>query len=265
MAPAPRRLTVVGLLPVWLMLAAPASAQTTGVTAAAPGAAPPALNIVHVRLKAGTSAAYESLEASIVRAWQRARIRVYWVALQSPKDAKDVLYLNLLQTPADVDRAAAAYAEAVKQHPELVKLQQRLTEFTSGSTSTLTTHRDEVEHTPGGVDFATMRMLQLTTFQVTPGREGDFITAIRTANAKEAPWLVYEANDAPTFVLITLKRSVSDRLDAPAIPRTLRRFRGVYTKAETRIYAVRPAMSRVSRAFAAANPQFWRAAGADQP
>jgi hypothetical protein len=262
MAPPPRRLTAFGLLPALLMLAAPVSAQPPA--APAPGAPPRTLNIVHVRLKAGSAAAYESLEASIARASQRARIRVYWLALQSRNDAKDVLYLNLLQTPEDVDRATAAYNEAAKQHPELVKLQQRLAELSSGSASMLTTHRDEVEHTPGGVDFASMRAVQLTTFQVRPGREGDFITAIRTANAKDAPWLVYEANDAPVFVLMTLKRSPSERLESPAIPRTLRRFRGVYTKAETRVYVVRPAMSRVSRAFAATNPQLWRAAGTDQ-
>jgi len=263
MAPSPRRLTVFGVLSTLVMLAASASAQTAAAPAA-PGAPPRTLNIVHVRLKAGASAAYESLESSVVRAWQRARIRVYWIALQSRKDARDVLYLNLLQTPADVDRYAAAYADAIKQHPDLVKLQQRLTELTAGSTTTLTTHRDDVEHTPGG-DFATMRMLQLTTFQVTPGREGDFITAIRTADAKEAPWLVYEANEAPVFALVTLKRSASDRLDAPAIPRALRRSRGVYTKADTGVYAVRPSMSHVSRAFAAASPQFWRASVTDQP
>jgi hypothetical protein len=263
MAQPPRRLTAFGLMPVLLLWAGPVSAQPAA--APAPGAPPRTLNIVHVRLKPGSAAAYEALESSTVRAWQRARIRVYWLALQSRKDAKDVLYLNLLQTPQDVDRATAAFNEATKQHPELVKLQQRLTDLTSGSTSTLTTHRDEVEHTPVGVDFSVMRMLELTTFQVKPGREGDFMTAIRTANAKDAPWLVYEANDAPVFVLLTLKRSTSERLESPAIPRTLRRFRGAYTKADTRVYAVRPAMSHVSRAFAAANPQFWRAAGTDPP
>jgi hypothetical protein len=74
---------------------------------------------------------------------------------------------------------------------------------------------------------------------------------------------VYEANDTSTFALITpMRASKSGRRDGPAIPRKLRRFKGVYTRADTRIYTVRPSMSHVSQTFAAANPQFWRTVAA---
>jgi hypothetical protein len=240
-----------------LLASVPAGAQP----APAPGAPPHSLNVVRVKLKAGSSAAYESLEASTVRAWARARIRVYWIALQSPKDAKDVLYLNLFRTADEMDRATAAYNDALKQHAELPKLQQRLTELTDSSATTLTTRRDDVDRAPAGVDFATMRALRLTTFQVRPGHEGDFLNAIRTANPKDGSWLVYEANDSSTFALINLKKTTTfDRRDGPAVPRTLRRFQDTSGKADTRVYVVRPAMSHVSQTFAAANPQFWRPA-----
>jgi hypothetical protein len=239
----------------WLLsVALPAAA----VAAPSPGAPPNVLNIVRVRLKPGASAPYESLEANVVRTWDRAKVGIFWICLQSPKDAKDILYLNLFESTADMDRATAIYNEAVRHHPELPRLQQRLSELTVSTTSALTSRRDDAERAPTGVDFATMRALRLTLIHVRPGREGEFVEAIRTAAAKDGAWLVYEATESPLFALITLRRTASERLRAPAIPRSLRRFRGAYTKAETKDYAVRPAMSHVPQTFVSANPQLWR-------
>lgn len=243
-------LVIVGALAV----AIPAAAQP-----ASPGAPPPVLNLVRVRIKPGSSAAYETQESTIARTWERARIRVYWIALQSPNDARDVLYLNLFSAPDDVDRATARYNDAVKQHPDLVKLQQRLTDLTAGSTTTLTTHRDDGDHGTLSADFATMHALRLTMFWVRAGREGDFLRAIRTANAKDGEWLAYEANDAPIFALVTPRRTTrTSRRDGPAIPRSIRRAKGAYTRVESKMYAVRPSMSHVPQTFIAASPQFWR-------
>jgi hypothetical protein len=240
--------------------ASPARTPTSRTQAISPGAPSRLLKVVLLKLKRRTAASYEALEASIVRAFERARVKVYWVGLQSAKDADDVLYLNLHDSLESADRVAAVYREAIKEHPELSRLQQRTGDLKASETSILTTRRDDVETVAGGPDFATMRALRVTIFQVRPGREGDFITAVRTTNAKDRSWLVYEANDTSTFVLVTpLRAARSSRRDGPAIPRTLRRSRGVVIKADTRIYVVRPAMSHVPQTFAAANPQLWRA------
>ena len=224
----------------------------------AAGAPPPVLNVTRVRLKPQSSTAYAAVEAQVVRAFERARLPIYWIALQSPRDANDVVYLNLFDSREALDRATAAYGQAAKQHPDLSQLQQRLAEFTASTASSLTTRRDDIDRGVRGVDFATMHAMRVTTFQVRPGREGEFVQAIRTAHLKDGAWLVYEATDSSTFLLLTLKRTAITRADGPPIPRTLRRFRGVYTRAETRVYSVRPMMSRVPQTFAAANPQLWR-------
>ena len=242
-----------------MMLVAPASAAPRG---ASPGAPPRVLNIVLTKLKPRSAGPYATLEAQIVRSYERAKAKVYWICLQSPKDANDVLYLNLHESSEAADQMTASYEELVKHHPELLPLQERLRALTRSTMSTLTTRRDDVDRPVPGVDFATMRNLRVTTVQVRPGREGDFVKAVRTANPKEGTWLVYEANDASTFFLVTLKRTRINREDGPPIPRSLRRYKGVYLKTETRTYAVRPMMSHVSQAFAAANPQLWKAAPA---
>jgi hypothetical protein len=221
----------------------------------APGAPPPVLNVTRVRLKPQSSSAYATVEAQVVRAFERARVPIYWIALQSPRDANDVVYLNLFDSRDALDRATAAYGQASKQHADLPQLQQRLSEFITSTASSLTTRRDDIDRGVRGVDFATMRSMRLTTFQVRPGREGEFVQAIRTAHLKDGAWLVYEATDSSTFLLLTLKRTAIARSDGPPIPRTLRRFRGVYTRVDTRVYSVRPLMSRVPPAFVTADPQ----------
>lgn len=241
-------------------------AQATGTSGkskpstAGVGAAPDAINFVRQRLKPGTSATYEAIATSLARAYDRAKLPTYWLALQSRKDAKDILYLQLYQSREAAETGASLDRDAVKQHPELARQQQRLSDLVAAETSTLTTRRDDIDRGgDDGINFATMRGLRVTIFQVQAGREGEFVKGIRTANAKEGYWLVYEANDAPTFVVVTLKRSSrSDRRDGSPVPRSLRRLKGAYSTVESKLYAVRPAMSHVPRSFVAANPRLWR-------
>jgi hypothetical protein len=249
------------MLVALLLAASSTAAQQPARVAPAPAAPPHLLNIVMVKLKRGAAGSYGALEGTMARAYERARVKVYWVGLQASKDTNEVLYLKLSDAPESADGVAAIDRESLKQHPEIVKLQQRLSELEASETAMLTTRRDDVDPPGGRPDFATMRAVRLTVFQVRPGREGDFITAIRTTGARERGWLVYEANESSTFALITpLRLSRSDRNDGPPVPRTLRRFKGVYMKADTRTYSVRPALSHVPQSFVAANPQFWRPA-----
>ncbi len=244
----------VGVVAALVMLASPAWAAGQNPA----GAPPHVLNVTRVRIKPKDPAAYAALESQIVRAFERARARVYWIGLQSPKDAHEILYLNLFGSSDDLDRATASYRGAAAAHPDLTQLQQRVTDLTASTSTTLTTRRDDIDRATAEADFATMRTLRLTTFQVQPGREGEFIRAIRTANPKDGAWLVYEANDSSTFLLLTLKKGGLNRSDGSAIPRTLRHGKGLYLKSESRVYSVKPAMSHVTQAFVAANPQLWK-------
>ncbi|HEY7286035.1 MAG TPA: hypothetical protein VH497_11360 [Vicinamibacterales bacterium] len=241
---------------IMALLMSPAPAIAAGQKSA--GAPPHVLNITRVRIKAKDPSTYSALESQIVRAFEHARARVYWIGLQSPKDARDVLYLNLFSSTDDLNHATESFRTAAAAHPDLTQLQRRLADLTASTNSTVTTRRDDIDRAVPEADFATMRTLRVTTFQVVPGREGEFIKAIRTASPKDGAWLVYEANDSSTFLLITLKKSAINRSDGPAIPRTLRHGKGLYVKSDSRVYTVKPAMSHVTQAFVAANPQLWR-------
>jgi len=210
---------------------------------------PPAtLNIVHHKLKRGTPASYQSLEASIVSAYDRAKVPIYWLTFQSVKDPRDVLYLNLFDAPSDLDRATEMYRSLAPAHPELTRLSTRLSSMLDAQSSLLTTRRDDVSFTRTDVDFSTMRAVMLATFRVKAGHEGQFIDAIRKAGGGGAPWIVYESTADPTFVLVWPLKSRSEARGA-SLPRPLRELRRTYARSEVGVYALAPAMTRTPTEF----------------
>lgn len=232
-----------GMLAAALAVAAPAGAAP-GRKTASPAPPPRLLNIVRVKVKPHNAGPYATLESQIARAYERARAKVYWICLQAPRDATEVLYLNLADSREAWDRMSADYESTIKKRADIIDLQQRLSKLTLSTASMLTGRRDDVDRPPLGVDFASMRTLRLTIVDVRPGREGAFLDAVRTAPATDGSWMVYEANDTSTYALITLAGGTRlTRKDGLAVPRSLRRSKGIFTRIETRFYAVRPAMS----------------------
>jgi hypothetical protein len=220
-------------------------------------APPPVLNVVHHKLKRGAAAGYQSLEASIASAYERAKIsRFYWLTFQSTKDARDILYLNVAATTDEFKSLGDAWTGVAAAHPELPRMQQRLAKLVETQTSTLTTRREDVEYARGDVDFATMRALILTTVHVKAGHEGRFVEAMRRASGSHAPWVLYEATDESTFVLVTPLKSRADAKRAAPLPRAVRALKGVFRDLDTRVYALMTPMSRLPEGFrrASASP-----------
>ncbi|HEV3139846.1 MAG TPA: hypothetical protein VGY57_04995, partial [Vicinamibacterales bacterium] len=247
-----------------LLVAFAASSIAVAAAAAAakdpkrPGTPPPVLNVVHHKLKRGAPVNYQALEANIVSAYERGKVqRFYWMTFQSTKDARDILYLNLANTAEEFNGLADAWAGVSTAHPELPRMQQRLAKLIESQTSTLTRRRDDVEYARTDVDFSTMRALLLTTFHVKAGHEGRFVEAVRRASGSHAPWVLYEANEESTFVLVTPLKSRAEAARAAPVPRAVRELRGVFKDLETRVYVLMPAMSRLPDAFrrASASPQ----------
>jgi len=231
-------------------------AVLTGAPAMAAPAPPKVLNIVRQKLKPGTAPSYAALEASIVNSYDRAKIPLYWIALQSRKDPTDVLYLNFFAAREDLDRATRAYNEAAKRHPEVVKLQQRLSALgQSAPVTSLTARRDELVYSPQAADLATMSAPRLTVIHVRAGREGEFVEAAQPGRA--VPWLLYEDTSSSTFFIVMPLQSVTDR-HGGGLPHGLRHLRGIYTAEKPVVYAVRHAMSHASPELAAANRKYRR-------
>jgi len=235
----------VGTLTASLLLAWLASGPSAFAARPAPVQAEPPkiLNVVRQKLKPGTSHSYESLETAIVAAYEQAHVPVFWIMLQSRTDATDIVYLNVADSLDQWEEIGARYRKAAAAHPELEKMSARLATFIDRSTSTLTTRRDEVPFSRKGVDFQTMRALRLTVFEVNAGHEGRFVNAARAAAGRLAPWLLYEANETPTFMLVAPLRTASRAKKMPAIPRRLLELKNTLSATADGVYTVRPHMS----------------------
>jgi len=229
------------LLFAWLTSAPALAARRPAHVPAAP---PRILNIVHQKLKPGTSQSYEALEMAIVAAYEQAHVPLFWIMLQSRADATDIVYLNVAESLEDWNELPARYRKAVAAHPELEKMSARLATFIERTTSTLTTRRDEIPFSRTGIDLQTMRALRLTVFEISPGHEGRFVKAARGASDRAAPWLLYEANDAPTFILVTPLRTAKHTNKASALPHRLQALKEDGTPSVDGVYAVRLHMSR---------------------
>ena len=208
-------------------------------------APPPALNIVHHRVKRRAVAGYQALEASIVAAYERAKMPLYWMTFQSTKDPRDVLYLNAFDTPEGLARASETYRALAPAHPDVGRLSERLASLIESQSSLLTTRRDDLAATRTDVDFSTLRALVLVTVKVRPGHEGQFVDALRAAGTAGAPWIAYEANAESTFVLLAPLRSRAETGRASPLPRALREARSAYRRADVQVYALSRSMSRV--------------------
>jgi hypothetical protein len=229
------------LLFAWLTSAPALAARRPAHVPAAP---PRILNIVHQKLKPGTSQSYEALEMAIVAAYEQAHVPLFWIMLQSRADATDIVYLNVAESLEEWNELPARYRKAVAAHPELEKMSARLATFIERTTSTLTTRRDEIPFSRTGIDLQTMRALRLTVFEISPGHEGRFVKAARGASDRAAPWLLYEANDAPTFILVTPLRTAKHTNKASALPHRLQALKEDGTPSVDGVYAVRLHMSR---------------------
>ena len=205
---------------------------------------PKILNVVRQKLKPGTSHSYESLETAIVAAYEQAHVPLFWIMLQSRNDATDIVYLNVADSIEEWGEFPARYRKAVAAHPELEKMSARLASFIDHTTSTVTTRREEIPFSRTGVDLQTMRALRLTVFEVSPGHEGRFVKAARGAAGRSAPWLLYEATDSPTFMLVAPLRAVPRPKKTPAIPRRLLDVKDILVRTSDGVYTVRPHMSR---------------------
>jgi hypothetical protein len=214
-----------------------------------PAPPPRILNVVRQKLKPGTSQSYEALETAIVAAYEQARVPLFWIMLQSRADATDIVYLNVAESLEEWNEMPARYRKAIAAHPELEKMSARLATFIDRTVSTLTTRRDEIPFSRTGIDLQTMRALRLAVFEISPGHEGRFVNAARGTSDRAAPWLLYEANDAPTFMLVTPLRTAKHT--NKALPHRLQALKEEGTPSADGVYAVRLHMSRPPKGWMA--------------
>ena len=265
-----------------LALCFSARAQTSMPENPSPAGSPPRyINVVHERLKPGRGTAYDAGLSSIRDSYERFDIAAYWIATRSITGPDEMLAFNFGESFGDLEKMGAGVAAGMAAHPELIGPQDRLLEENVSAVSNLIAERvDALGSRTGTVNFAKMRLLHLTVFQIRPGHEAEFVEASRTvASVFEniegtPPWVVYAVNagaPSPAYLVLTALSSLKDEDDAAArrapamaaagaaIQRRLSELaRSAYESTETNIYVVNPKLSHMPKDFTAGDPSFWQ-------
>jgi hypothetical protein len=262
-------------------------AQNNSGEAAKPGP-PKLLNMAHQELKPGRIGAYDELETSIARIYNRENIPVYWLELESITGPSEVLYLNFFDSSEELAKSAAALNAGLAAHPELVQMQDKLLqENTSNATTVLAVRREDMGYRANSIDFSKMRALRLSTVFAHPGYERAFMEtewSLSEASEKvqaQSAWAVYEVVGGlpePAFVIVTPMKSLADVDDIVAAGESVKKgqagalqqhlqelARIAFGTSDTRLFSVGPKMSHVSKKFAAGDAEFWAPATTSAP
>ena len=277
------------LIILFSMLAFARTAPAQESNADAGNAGPPKfLNMLHQELKPGRVGAYDELETSIVRIYNRENIPVFWVELESITGPSEVLYVNLFDSSEEMARSMEALNAGLAAHPELVQMQDRLLqENTSNATTVLAVRRDDMGYRAKTIDFSKMRALRLSTVFAHPGYERAFMEtewSLSEASEKvhaQSAWAVYEVVGGlpePAFVIVTPMRSLQEIDDVVETSESVKKAEGgalqqhlqelarvAYGTSDTRLFSVGQKMSHVSKKFATGDADFWAPATISAP
>ena len=267
-----------GFFIIALLFASTSRPQGTPAPTVGPGAPPKFLNVIHMALQPGKNSAHAQQEAAIVRGYSESKIPVYWLEWDSVTGPSGALYLNLFDSFEQAENAGASMGSGLAANPKLAKMQEQLLlDNVTRLQTVFTLLREDLGY--GVVNFAKARLLRVTTIEVRPGHEGEFVEAARSIRAAserlraDVAWAVYEVNagmPSPTFLFITPMRSMKE-IDTAVARRDLyedtkgdgfqqrarKIARSAYATTESQIYSIGREQSHVSKEFAARDPEFW--------
>ena len=271
---------IVATLALGVLARAQTTAREDAPTAHSAGSPPRYINVVHERLKPGRDAAYDGMLSIIRDDYERFNIAAYWIEMKSITGLNEGFALNLGDSFGDLEKMGAGMAAGVAAHPELAGLQDRLLAENVTSVSNFIAERvDALGSRAATINFAKMRMLQMTVFHIRPGHEGEFAEAAKSiASAYEKvagspAWVIYAVHSGapvPCYLMLTALSSLKDEDDAaarraPAMEAagaaTQQRLqeiaRSAYYSIETNIYVVNAMLSHMPRDFTAEDPGYW--------
>ncbi|MGA8142454.1 MAG: hypothetical protein WB987_01020 [Candidatus Acidiferrales bacterium] len=271
---------IIAVLAVCLSARAQVSAQENPRSAPSAGSPPRYINFVHERLKPGREGSYDGLLDAIRDRYQRFNIPAYWLELKSLTGPDEMAALNFFDSFAEMQKAVDGIGAGVSAHPELGPMQNQLLEENVSSVTNLIAERvDALGSCSGTIDFAKMRLLHVTIFNIRPGHEAEFAEAAKSVaswyeNVPGSPaWVIYAVvagAPTPSYIMLTAFTSLKDEdaaaarrapamavAGAAAQQRLEEIARSAYASIESNIYFVNPQLSHMPKDFTALDPDYW--------
>lgn len=258
-------------------LATVVAGQTKG--SAEPATAPPKLLVlVYQKFSFDKAADRDQWETAMARACQKLDVPNSWIVMESVTGEPEVLSFDPFDSFTQMEKPVAEWGPIYAAHPELGRLQAQINAALVSQRTVIAVRRDDLGYRANRIDLSKARTMRVLQVRLHPGRENDFAEAFKKLSAayekieSDLPWVVYQVNlgmPSPTFLAFVPMKTVGQNDDLLKIRERLHAAEGeaaermqqiareAYASTESNLYSVRPEKSRVSKEFAAGDPEFW--------
>jgi hypothetical protein len=245
-------------------------------------ALPNVLWIVREDVKPARGPVHEKVEQGFSQFWGKSQVQPFFALDAVSGNATEVMFLSGYGSFAAFEKDFRNFSQAsggpLKTEYETLIKQEA--ELINSSRSIIAVLRPDISYHPDRFmpDLPKARYLQISTMRTRPGKQEDFAHGAkiyRDAYEKieaKMPWAVYEVmSGAPsgTYLIFSAHKSLADIDEGMAMRPKLQDALGenagnmnkgaaeTFVSMENSIFAFNPRMSYVSKAFAAADPDFW--------
>ncbi len=246
---------------------------------AAPTPPPNFISIFREEVKPARSSAHAKWETGYARAYAKAHWPTNYTSLVSTFGPSEAWFISRYDSFAQYDKAQKEADGNTALQAELGPLDQRDSDFLTGTRSIFARYRADLSHRPG-VNIPMMHSFVVTIVRIRPGHIPDFEEAQKISKAahekaglkdNHSVYQVISGFPSGTFLIITPFKTIADADNTPQVHgkeyqdavgdegrKKLRELASSGTiSSETMFFEVDPKMSYPSKETISADPEFW--------
>jgi hypothetical protein len=243
-----------------------------------PPGPPKILSMFREDIKAGRGAAHENVETGYVRAMQRAKYPVYYLAMTAAFGGTDAWFVTAYDSFAALQKDRDNQNKNAQLTADTERMDALDAEFRTGQRSIVCVLNEELSYGKP-VDVSQMRFFSITTVRVRPGHDAEYrearkilVDALKKANsdANTSFYSVSAGMPGGTYMIFTPRKSLAELDPNPAMGRAIQEAMGEDNNkkrlkaisdsvagTDVSIYAISAKMSYVPKEWAKTGGEFW--------
>ncbi len=245
----------------------------------APTGPPKVLSMFREDIKAGRGTAHENVETGYVRAMQKAKYPVYYLAMTAAYGGSDAWFVTAYDSFAALQKDREDQNKNAQLTADTERMDALDADFRTGQRSIVCVLNEALSYGSGPVDISKMRFFSITTVRVRPGHDEEYrearkilVDALKKANADTSSSLYSVAAGMPggTYMVFTPRKSLAELDPNPAMGKAIQDAMGEdnskrrqkllsdsVTGTDVSIYAFSSKMSYVPKEWAKTGGDFW--------
>jgi hypothetical protein len=247
--------------------------------AQAPEGPPKVLSMFREDIKAGRGAAHENVETGYVRAMQKAKYPVYYLAMTAAYGGSDAWFVTAYDSFASLQKDRENQNKNAQLTADTERMDALDAEFRTGQRSIVCVLNEALSYGGGPVDISKMRFFSITTVRVRPGHDEEYrearkilVDALKKAGVTTSSAFYSVAAGMPggTYMIFTPRKSLAELDPNPATGKAVADAMGEdnskkrqkllsdsVTGTDVSIYAFSAKMSYVPKEWAKTGGDFW--------